>query len=249
MAENRVKNDSYTELGPEITGTVIVGGRRTASGRIYSPKVLAKIASDRTIQERIRTHTFLGRVRPPAHTPADVDESVLRTPSFLVTHLGVEEKELRIATRMIPATFPDQRVMTFLSEAYKAGSVAFQPIGHGSVDKNGVVGFDYSLERVDLIVLEKHDVELPARYVPRALGVEEEVTPRPIMYGIGNEYASNEFGMTHGLVADLKSMLDTIPDEVLEPPESVRTCIIRFNSDGTDEVLYEWKDRAWIRCR
>lgn len=253
MGKNANKPNGNTELGPEITGTLIVGGRRTANGRIYSPKVLAHVASNPRIQAQILTHSFIGNV-----VQAKVDQSLFPTaqtgdarescgPKHLVKWLGVEDKELCAVTNLIPATFPDKRVMQFLPDALKAGSVVFNPIGMGSVDANGVVGFDYDLQRIDLVVLEKHDVKLPSRYVPNSMGIEENVTPRPIMYAIGHEYRPGEWGMTHGLVADVKDMLDTVPNEILEPPKSVRTCIIRYNSDGTDTVLYKWQDKAWVR--
>jgi hypothetical protein len=87
MVENADKSLYDAELGPEITGTVLTSGRRTASGRFYSRKVLQRIASDVGIQTQIRTHSFVGKVRGVSHESSSA--------SHLVTYLGLEEGELR----------------------------------------------------------------------------------------------------------------------------------------------------------
>jgi len=245
MSEIDANGYGDSELGPEITGTVIVGGRRTATGRLYPMKLLKKIAADPTLQRRIKTLTFIGQVS----RPGDFDDLNLRKPAHLITYLGVEEKELRVATRLIPTSFPDPVLMRIISEAHKVGTAVFTPVGHGAVDSNGIVGVGYELERVDLVLLDKHDVDLPERYVPKSLGIEEKQVHniRPVSYGVGVEYRPGEFGMTHGVVADVKDMLEVVPDDSIEVPEGSRFCLIRFNSDGTDQILYVWRDRAWYR--
>jgi len=241
MVDFKDKSASGPELGPEITGTLIVGGRKTMNGRLYPTKVLRMLASNPKTQESIRTLTFCGKVRRVEHEQSAALHSV--------TYLGLEEKELRVATRLVPFSFTDQRTMTLIAEAHKTGSVVFDMVGTGPVDENGVVGANYKLDRIDLVVLEKHDVELPQRYVPKMLGTEDKrmETPRPIVYGVGIEHRPGDFGMTHGLTTDVKEMLEVVPDEVFEAGSGVRVCLLRFNSDGTEQVLYVWRDQAWYR--
>lgn len=245
MGDFEDKGAKKLELGPEITGTILVGGRKTSIGRLYPMKLLRKIASEERLQSQIRTLTFMGQVR----RPGDTNTLNLRDPVFVVTYLGVEEKELRVAVRLLPKSFPDQSIMRFLPEAHKAGSAVFTPVGQVTVDANGIVGVGYKLERVDLVLLSKQRVDLPNRYVPKKLGVEaEEVNVlRPVMYGVGIEHKPNEFGMTHGIVADVAEMLEVVPDEVFEPSDSKRYCLLRYNPDGTHNVLYTWHQQAWHR--
>jgi hypothetical protein len=249
VAESDDKSNDKKDLGPEITGTLLVAGRPTASGTIYSRKLLCRVAANPELQQKIRTFTFLGKVRRPARAAVDVEHVSLREPAHSVTHLGVEGNELRVVTRLLPMTFPDKRVMSILPDAVKAGTAAFVPVGDGSVDENGIVGANYKLDRIDLVILEHHDVELPERYVPKKLGMEQEQvdTVRPILYGIGIEHKPNDFGMTHGLATDVKDMLEVVPDETFEPSHGERVCLLRFNSDGTDEILYVWRGQAWHR--
>lgn len=237
--DNRV---SEQDLGPEITGTVIVGGRKTASGHFYSMKVLQQIASDHALQAKILSHSFSGRICKSG------EQAHARNPRHLVTYLDVVGNELCAVCRPVISSY-DPRLSNLLPDAVKAGTVAMRPVGRGKVDDDGIVGIGYQLDRIDLIVLERHDVELPDRYVPAALGIDSERVdvPRPIMYGIGNEYSPNEFGMTHGLSPDPREMLEVVPDEVFRPQSSVRICLLRFNSDGTEEVLYTWHNSAWHR--
>lgn len=83
---------------------------------------------------------------------------------------------------------------------------------------------------------------LPDEYVPESIRPEDRKRRKSIAYACGYEDKPNSFGMFHGPNPDLKQMLDVVPDREDESP-----CIIRFNLDGTDEVLYRWDEskRCW----
>ncbi len=66
---------------------------------------------------------------------------------------------------------------------------------------------------------------------------------RRLAYGIGIEHEPGSFGMTDGPFFELKVALETVPF----PSEDRKSCIIQFNKDGTDSVLYRWKTDSWIR--
>jgi hypothetical protein len=80
---------------------------------------------------------------------------------------------------------------------------------------------------------------LPLKYVPSCL-LKKPPISREVMYGIGIEYEYNEFGMTDGPSSELYIMLEIAPGED-------KSCVIRFNEDGTDDVLYRWKNDSWVR--
>jgi hypothetical protein len=63
---------------------------------------------------------------------------------------------------------------------------------------------------------------------------------KPIIYAAGYEEEPGSFGMFYGPVLDLLEVLHVVP-------HGIRPCIIRFNKDGSDEVLYRWDDieKSW----
>jgi len=58
------------------------------------------------------------------------------------------------------------------------------------------------------------------------------------MYGIGVEDSCGQYAMTYGPVKSQGLLL--------ECNATYGGVIIRFNSDGTDEVLWRWKNSQWV---
>ncbi len=85
--------------------------------------------------------------------------------------------------------------------------------------------------------------ELPDEYVPVSL-VAAKSRPRPVRYGVGIRTGVSNMGMTHGPFPSLQSALDVVPGHAA-------SCVIRFNSDGTEEVLYRWNRAGtrWVRAK
>jgi hypothetical protein len=81
-------------------------------------------------------------------------------------------------------------------------------------------------------------MDLPREYIPESLKKEKTKSNRKkVMYGIGIEHSPHEFGMIDGPNESLEDMLETIGDN--------KHHIIRFNKDGTDDILYYWALGAW----
>lgn len=74
---------------------------------------------------------------------------------------------------------------------------------------------------------------LPDEYVP--IGIRD--LKRKTMYGIGTEYTPGEFGMIDGPNSNIYELLDKVCGN--------GDCIIRFNEDGTDDVLFRWVEDRW----
>jgi hypothetical protein len=55
------------------------------------------------------------------------------------------------------------------------------------------------------------------------------------IYAAGYEEKSGSFGVFYGPTPDLVDVLEVVPS-------GIRPCIIRFDKDGNDEVLYRWDD-------
>jgi hypothetical protein len=70
--------------------------------------------------------------------------------------------------------------------------------------------------------------------------VDELRARKPVMFAIGCEENPGSFGMFHGPTPDLSAMLKIIP-------HGVNPCIIVFEPDGSDEVLFRWDedDSVW----
>ena len=56
-----------------------------------------------------------------------------------------------------------------------------------------------------------------------------------VVYAAGYEKTPLSFGMWAGPTPILAEMLEMVPD-------GPNPCIIRFNIDGTDDVLYRWNE-------
>ncbi len=67
--------------------------------------------------------------------------------------------------------------------------------------------------------------------------------PRQKTYAVGHTKDFISFGMTHGPWPTLREALNTVPS----PPEEGETvCLIRFDTDGTDTVLYLWDEDRYV---
>lgn len=76
-------------------------------------------------------------------------------------------------------------------------------------------------------------------YIPKSLRPSPGPKPREVMFGIGIEKNTNEFGMTHGPFPTSDNLLEVVPED--------NSCIIRFNADHTETVIWRWKKDRWIR--
>ena len=65
---------------------------------------------------------------------------------------------------------------------------------------------------------------------------------KEVSYGIGEQHQPNSFGMWAGLVTSEFQVLEMVG-------KSDKSCIIQFNLDGTDEVVWQWDDNRnyWVR--
>jgi hypothetical protein len=79
-------------------------------------------------------------------------------------------------------------------------------------------------------------------YIPTILRPSPE-KPRRVMYGIGIEHEPNQFGMVHGPHPDEKEMLEIIGEDGKD-----NVFIIRFNKDGTEDIIWKWKKDRWVSC-
>jgi hypothetical protein len=79
------------------------------------------------------------------------------------------------------------------------------------------------------------------QYIPQALRVAEpRIQPtRAVQYAIGIEHAPDEFGMTDGPFETVDDLLETVQSDD-------RACIIRFNADWTETVLWRWARDRWV---
>lgn len=76
-------------------------------------------------------------------------------------------------------------------------------------------------------------------YIPTSLR-EPEAIIREVRYAIGEEQAPNSFGMWKGPHPEEKEMLEVVG-------QSNKSCIIRFNKDGSDTVIWRWREYRWKR--
>ena len=80
--------------------------------------------------------------------------------------------------------------------------------------------------------------ELPKEYIPSCMK-EVESQKVPLMFAIGRDNGNGGMGMTDGPVPTLKEMLEI-------PGRDNNFCIVRFNIDGTDEIIYRWVEDKWV---
>jgi len=61
-----------------------------------------------------------------------------------------------------------------------------------------------------------------------------------VMYGIGQDDGNGGIGMWHGPTPNEKEML-------AEDGKDDKSVIVRFNEDGTDDIIYRWTCGEWMR--
>jgi len=86
--------------------------------------------------------------------------------------------------------------------------------------------------------------EVPDTYQPKHLRPQPnaKLKPREVTYALGEEHYPDSFGMWDGPTPSLQYVLNT-------EGQSSNSRLIRFNADGTDEVLYHWDNskQLWFR--
>jgi hypothetical protein len=81
---------------------------------------------------------------------------------------------------------------------------------------------------------------LPESHTPSIYGPLSVAKRNEIVYAAGYEEKAGSFGMFDGPTPSLQEILESIPC-------GVNPCIIRFNLDGSEQILYRWYDneRSW----
>lgn len=96
--------------------------------------------------------------------------------------------------------------------------------------------------------MSKND-DLPAEYVPKSLRPPEPQERDRVMYACGWEtvWAGDKptasYGMFAGPFPRVESALEVVPEKarsLTEIAQGRTPVIVRFNLDGTDEVIYRW---------
>jgi len=77
--------------------------------------------------------------------------------------------------------------------------------------------------------------ELPKSYTPSLYGPPTVEKRNEVVYAAGYEEKPGSFGMYDGPTPSLQEILESIPC-------GVNPCVIRFNLDGSEQVLYRWDD-------
>ena len=94
---------------------------------------------------------------------------------------------------------------------------------------------------VPLDVISDSPVTLPATHSPDSYDPPLVEKRSEVVYGAGYEEQPGSYGMYDGPTPDIYALLNSIPC-------GVNPCIIRFNLDGSDEVIYRWHTtrKLWI---
>jgi len=90
--------------------------------------------------------------------------------------------------------------------------------------------------------------EMPDEYVPKSLRPLQSVERKSVEYACGYEtrwmgdVLRLSYAMFAGPFPELEQALDCVPslNTVEDLARREKACVIRFNLDGTDEVLYRW---------
>jgi len=85
----------------------------------------------------------------------------------------------------------------------------------------------------------KEDMMRRKEYTPRHLRPVKPEPTRERMFAIGEEHRPHEFGMWHGPNRKEEEMLEI-------EGKSSKSCIIRFNEDYTEDVIWRWHRDRWI---
>jgi hypothetical protein len=84
--------------------------------------------------------------------------------------------------------------------------------------------------------------ELPDEYIPKSLRPEKK-KKQSVMYAVGyKELGRESYGMFDGPTPKLEEMLEVVPRE------SKPCYIFKYNSDGTEERIYQWQNDKWKKC-
>jgi hypothetical protein len=96
---------------------------------------------------------------------------------------------------------------------------------------------------VPMDVITDEDSELPESFSPSSYDPPCVEKRNEVVYAAGYEEKPGSFGMFDGPTPSIKEILQSMPC-------GINPCIIRFNLDGTDEVLYRWDvtTNNWKRC-
>jgi hypothetical protein len=84
------------------------------------------------------------------------------------------------------------------------------------------------------VIMEEHS-GLPESYTPSVYGPLSVAKRNEVVYAAGYEEKPGSFGMYDGPTPSLQEILESIPC-------GVNPCVIRFNLDGSEQVLYRWDD-------
>jgi hypothetical protein len=93
--------------------------------------------------------------------------------------------------------------------------------------------FDPIVHIVPVDVVTDEVNELPESYTPSSYGPPTVEKRNEVIYAAGYEEKPGSFGMYDGPTPSLHEILESVPC-------GVNPCIIRFNLDGTEEVIYRW---------
>jgi hypothetical protein len=88
---------------------------------------------------------------------------------------------------------------------------------------------------VPMDVITDRSAELPESYTPSLYGPPTVEKRNEVVYAAGYEEKPGSFGMYDGPTPSLQEILESIPC-------GVNPCIIRFNLDGSEQVIYRWND-------
>lgn len=76
-------------------------------------------------------------------------------------------------------------------------------------------------------------------YIPLSLRPFKPESRKRIMYAVGTEHKPGEFRMWEGPNPNEGEMLEVVGS-------TRKDCIIRYNEDGTDEVVWRWSGDSWV---
>ena len=92
---------------------------------------------------------------------------------------------------------------------------------------------------IPMDVITDETNELPESYTPSIYGPPVVKKRNEVVYAAGYEEQPGSFGMFDGPTPSLIEILESIPC-------GTNPCIVRFNLDGSDDVLYRWDDTKHI---
>jgi hypothetical protein len=88
---------------------------------------------------------------------------------------------------------------------------------------------------VPMDVITDEPNELPESYTPSIYGPPTVEKRNEVIYAASYEEKPGSFGMYDGPTPSLHEILESVPC-------GVNPCIIRFNLDGSEQVLYRWNE-------